>query len=135
MAKFDSNYFGTRRGLIRIVMIIIGFAISATLCGNWFGGRSCFNEARLGGVSLSNSIFIVVNIIIFILAILSMGNYSFERLVSLIGAVVFGICGAVMVWYVIQDGFNHNGFLLPTALVVVQFFLFLWDWQILRGEA
>ncbi|CAJ0955142.1 unnamed protein product, partial [Mesorhabditis belari] len=135
MGNFDSNYFSTRRGLIRIVMIIIGFAISSLLCNSWWGGRSCFNETRLGGVSAANFIFIVVNIVFFVLAILSITNYSFERLASLAGAIVFGICSAVMIWYIIQDGLNHTVILLPTALVVVQFFLFVWDWQILNGEA
>ncbi|CAJ0583072.1 unnamed protein product, partial [Mesorhabditis spiculigera] len=135
MVKLDTNYLTTRRGLIRIALIVCGFAVCTLLCNDWYGGKSCFNEGRLGGVSGANFIAVVVNIVFFVLAFLSITNYSFERLWALIGAIVFAICAAFMIWYIIEDGLKNNVTLLPTALVVVEFLLFVWDWQILRGEA
>ncbi|ETN75225.1 hypothetical protein NECAME_00636 [Necator americanus] len=96
--SLNTRYLSTNRGIIKILQIVAGFIICSLLCAQWYGGRSCFGEGRLGFCSGLNFICVVINIVLFVLNFLNIGAWGL-------------------------------------ALIVCQFFLFLWDVKILQGEA
>jgi len=135
MANINSGYLSTNRGVIKIAQVIIGFIICGILCASWIGGRSCFGEGRVGYASGLNFVFVVINIVLFILNILSLSSYKLEQVVSLIGTILFLVASVLLVWFIIEYNVDHTRMIIATVLIIVQFLLFLYDLKILRGEA
>ncbi|KAI6174634.1 hypothetical protein M3Y97_01012500 [Aphelenchoides bicaudatus] len=135
MANVNTGYLSTNRGIIKIAQIIIGFIISGILCASWIGGRSCFGEGRLGFASGLNFVFVIINIVVFILNFLSLASYKLEQIISLVATILFLVASVLLVWYVIEYSVEHTRLIIATVLIIVQFLLFLYDLKILRGEA
>ncbi|KAK0403509.1 hypothetical protein QR680_016963 [Steinernema hermaphroditum] len=133
--SLNTRYLSTNRGLIKIAQIIIGFVICSLLCAHWYGGKSCFGDGRLGVCSTFNFLILIGNIAFFALNFLDLTNYRAERTYSVICCVVFLICSALIIWYVIEYNVERGFLIASCVLIVIQFFLFLWDVKILQGEA
>jgi hypothetical protein len=80
-------------------------------------------------------VFVIINIVIFVLNFISLTNYGFEQIVALIGTILFLIASALFIWLIIDHNNDHVRFIVVTVLIVVQFVLHLYDLKILRGEA
>ncbi|KAI6226282.1 hypothetical protein M3Y99_01311900 [Aphelenchoides fujianensis] len=79
----NSAYLSTNRGILKILQIVVGFIICSLLCANWYGGRSCFGEGRLGYASGLNFVVVVINIVLFVLNFLDVNAlYKLEKLYS-----------------------------------------------------
>lgn len=76
MAGLNTAYLSTNRGIIKILQIIVGFIICSLLCANWYGGKSCFGEGRLGFASGLNFVVVVINIVLFILNFVNLAAYK-----------------------------------------------------------
>uniref|UniRef100_A0A914C8F6 MARVEL domain-containing protein n=1 Tax=Acrobeloides nanus TaxID=290746 RepID=A0A914C8F6_9BILA len=131
----NTHYFGTNRGIIKIAQIILGFVISAFLCGAWYGGEKCFGNGKLSFVSGLNFVLLVINIVLVILNFVELGMWKLERIYSIIGAVLFLVAAAIFLWYMIQDNDSSGWRIATLVMVFVQFLLFLWDVKILQGES
>ncbi|KAI1716193.1 hypothetical protein DdX_07227 [Ditylenchus destructor] len=134
MAVINTAYLTTNRGIIKILQIVIGFIICSLLCGNWYGGKTCFGEGRLGYASGLNFVIVIVNIVLLILNFVDLSIFSLERTYSVVSTVLFLIASLMMIWFVIDTNF-HSTHIISTVLIVTQFVLFLWDVKILQGEA
>ncbi|KAF8386414.1 hypothetical protein PRIPAC_75556 [Pristionchus pacificus] len=133
--SLNTRYLQSNRGIIKILQIIFGFIICSLLCGNWFGGRSCFGEGRLGFCSGLNFVIVIINIVLFVINFLNIASIKLERTYSAIACVLFLIASALIIWFLI-DANNSRGWLIATTvLIIAEFFLFLWDVKILQGEA
>ncbi|CAD5210672.1 unnamed protein product [Bursaphelenchus okinawaensis] len=134
MAALNTVYLTTNRGIIKILQIIIGFIICSLLCANWYGGRSCFGEGRLGYASGLNFVVVIINIVLFILNFVNLAAFKLERLYSTVCTVLFLIAGGLLIWFIIDHN-NQRGWLVAsTVLIFVEFVLFLFDVKILNGE-
>jgi len=133
--SLNTGYLSTNHGVIKIVQIIIGFIISACLCATWLGGRSCFGEGRIGYASGLNFVVLIVNIVVFVLNLLEVMQFKLERFYTIACVVLFLVAAVLMVWLVIVDAVDRTKIVVATALIVVQFLLFLYDFKILNGEA
>jgi TRAP-type mannitol/chloroaromatic compound transport system permease small subunit len=80
-------------------------------------------------------VFVIINIVIFILNLLSLTNYGLEQIIALVGTILFLIASVLLIWLAIEKNNDHVRFIIPVVLVVVQFVLHLYDLKILRGEA
>jgi len=135
MAGLNTAYLSTNRGVIKILQIITGFIICSLLCVNWYGGKSCFGEGRLGFASGLNFVIVIINIVVFIINFLNVHIYRLERLYSVIACVLFLIATALLVWFIIDHN-DQRGWLIGAAVgIFVLFLLFLWDVKIMQGEA
>jgi len=133
--KLNTHYLQTNRGIIKILQIIIGFIICSLLCSQWYGGKSCFGEGRLGYCSALNFVCVVINIVFFIINFLNIATRGLERLYSIVACILFLVAAAFMIWFLIESNNNRGWLIGSTALMVVQFFLYLWDVKILQGDA
>ncbi|KAE9555062.1 hypothetical protein FO519_001723 [Halicephalobus sp. NKZ332] len=131
----NTGYLSTNRGVIKIIEIIAGFVICSLLCANWYGGRSCFGEGRLGYSSGLNFVVLVINIVLFVLNLLDLAVWKLERIYSLICTILFAVAGGLLLWYMIQHDNWHSTLVITTILLFVEMVLFLWDVKILQGEA
>ncbi|KAI6223985.1 hypothetical protein M3Y95_00834700 [Aphelenchoides besseyi] len=135
MAAPNTKYLSSHRGLIKIAQIILGFILCSLLCVNWYGGRSCFGEGRLGFASGLNFVFLVINIVILILAVLDLATWRLERVISIIGLILFAVACGLMVWYVIEYNDHRQWMIVATVLIGVIAALYSYDTKILNGEA
>ncbi|KAK6759763.1 hypothetical protein RB195_021369 [Necator americanus] len=133
--SLNTRYLSTNRGIIKILQIVAGFIICSLLCAQWYGGRSCFGEGRLGFCSGLNFICVVINIVLFVLNFLNIGAWGLERIYSVVCTVLFLIASALIIWFIIEYNTSRSTLIASAALIVCQFFLFLWDVKILQGEA
>ncbi|KAI1724573.1 hypothetical protein Ddc_05816 [Ditylenchus destructor] len=124
MAVINTAYLTTNRGIIKILQIVIGFIICSLLCGNWYGGKTCFGEGRLGFSSGLNFVIVVINIVLLILNFVDLGVFSLERTYSVVSTVLFLIASLMMIWFVIDTNFRSTH-IISTVLIVTQFVLFL----------
>uniref|UniRef100_A0AC34REI1 Uncharacterized protein n=1 Tax=Panagrolaimus sp. JU765 TaxID=591449 RepID=A0AC34REI1_9BILA len=131
----NTGYLSTNRGVIKILQIIAGFIMCSLLCANWYGGRSCFGEGRLGYSSGLNFVVLIINIVLFVLNLLDLAVWKLERIYSLVCTILFGIAAGLLVWYMVQKDNYHSTLVITTILLFVQMVLFLWDVKILQGEA
>ncbi|KAH7727969.1 Protein M60.4 b [Aphelenchoides avenae] len=135
MANLNTAYLSTNRGIIKILQIIIGFIICSLLCANWYGGRSCFGEGRLGYASGLNFVVVIINIVLFLLNFLNVAVWKLERLYSVICTILFLIAGGLLIWFILEHD-NQRGWLVAsTVFIIIEFLLFLWDVKILQGES
>jgi len=135
MAGLNTGYLSTNRGVIKILQIIAGFVVCSLLCANWYGGKTCFGEGRLGFASGLNFVIVVINIVLFLLNFLNVGVYRLERMYSVISCVLFLAATILMVWFIIENNDQRGWLIGATVGIVVLFLLFLWDVKILQGES
>ncbi|KAF7624770.1 hypothetical protein Mgra_00009959 [Meloidogyne graminicola] len=135
MAGLNTAYLQTNRGVIKLLEIIFGFIVCSLLCVYWYGGRTCFYEGRIGFVSGLNFIIVIINVVLFVLNLLSVENYKMERIYSVVGTVLFIIAFAIMIWVLIQYDFHYGQYIASTILIGIIMGLFIWDYQILHGQA
>ncbi|KAL3088754.1 hypothetical protein niasHT_016572 [Heterodera trifolii] len=135
MAHLNTGYLSTNRGVIKILQIICGFITCSLLCANWYGGKTCFFEGRLGYASGLNFVIVIINIVLFFLNFLSIAAYRMERLYSVIGTILFIVAFICMVWYLIDYEINRGQLIAATVFIGIQMVLFIWDYQILHGQA
>ncbi|VDO51378.1 unnamed protein product [Haemonchus placei] len=133
--SLNTRYLSTNRGIIKILQIVCGFIICSLLCAQWYGGKSCFGEGRLGFCSGLNFICVVINIVLLVLNFLNIGAWGLERIYSVICTILFLIAAALIIWFIIEYNTSRSTLIASAALIVCQFFLFLWDVKILQGEA
>ncbi|GMR39084.1 hypothetical protein PMAYCL1PPCAC_09279, partial [Pristionchus mayeri] len=101
------------RGVIKILQIVFGLIICSLLCGNWWGGRSCFGEGRLGFCSGLNFVVVIINIVLFTLNLLSVASLPLEKLYSAVASVLFLIASVLLIWFVIE---NSSGLLIGATV-------------------
>jgi len=140
MAGLNTAYLTSNRGLVKIIEIVVGIIIASFLCGTWGDtgeklGRNCFYEGRIGSVSGFNFVVLIVNVVLFVINFLNVSVWRMEKLYSVVCAVLFLIAAIVMVWYILIRDENRNFMWASTALLIGEFFLFVWDVKILQGEA
>ncbi|CAJ0610364.1 unnamed protein product [Cylicocyclus nassatus] len=133
--SMNSRYLSTNRGIIKILQIVAGFIICSLLCAQWYGGRSCFGEGRLGFCSGLNFICVVINIVLLVLNFLNIGAWGLERIYSIVCTVLFLIASALIIWFIIEYNTSRSTLIAAAVLIVCQFFLFMWDTKILQGES
>ncbi|CAD6190498.1 unnamed protein product [Caenorhabditis auriculariae] len=133
--SLNTRYLSTNRGIIKILQIVVGFIVCSLLCSQWYGGRSCFGEGRLGFASGLNFVCVVINIVLFVLNFLNIGAWGLERIYSVICCVLFLIASILLVWFIIEVNTSHGWLIASAVLIVVEFLLFLWDVKILQGES
>ncbi|CAD5226378.1 unnamed protein product [Bursaphelenchus xylophilus] len=126
--RFDSSYFGKDRGVVKLALIILGLVACSVLCANWYG-TSCFGEGRLGYASGLNFIFLIINIVSFILNLLSFKHGKFEHLYSAIAAILFAVAAGLLIWYLITARYWDTWLIVATVVIVIQFILYLWDFR------
>ncbi|KAH7729293.1 Protein M60.4 b [Aphelenchoides avenae] len=126
-----SKYVSTDRGVVKIAEIIIGFAVCAILCANWYGGSSCFGEGRLGFSSGLNFVVVVINIVLFVLNVCSLEVLpnNLERLFNLVASILFFIAGILLVWYIVEWGAWTAWLIIATICVFVLSLLHMWDFR------
>jgi len=135
MANLNTGYLSSNRGIIKILQIICGFIVSSLLCANWYGGRSCFGEGRLGYCSGLNFVVVVINIVLFILNFINLAAYRMERLYSVICTVLFLVASVLIIWYIVEYNVQRGVLIASAVFIIIEFILFLWDVKILQGEA
>jgi len=135
MANLNTGYLSTNRGIIKILQIICGFIVCSLLCANWYGGRNCFGEGRLGYVSGLNFVIVIINIVLFILNFVNLAVWKLERLYSVIATVLFLVATVLIIWYIIEYNSSRGTLIASAVFIVIEFFLFLWDVKILQGES
>ncbi|GMT31410.1 hypothetical protein PFISCL1PPCAC_22707 [Pristionchus fissidentatus] len=133
--KLNTRYLQSNRGIIKVLQIVFGFIICSLLCSNWYGGRSCFGEGRLGFCSGLNFVVVIINIVLFVINFLNIASLKLERTYSVIACVLFLIASALMIWFLIEVNSNRGWLVGATVLIIAEFLLFLWDVKILQGEA
>ncbi|KAE9551601.1 hypothetical protein FO519_005175 [Halicephalobus sp. NKZ332] len=132
--KFNGDYLSTTRGVQKLVQIILGIVVCSVLCGNWYGGTSCFGDGRLGYVSGLNFIIVLINVVLFLLNLFSIDTQKFEKLYTLIASILFLIAAALMVWHLIATGLWSFWYIATTICIIVIFLTLLWDYRIVGGE-
>uniref|UniRef100_A0A914HT78 Chitin synthase export chaperone n=1 Tax=Globodera rostochiensis TaxID=31243 RepID=A0A914HT78_GLORO len=116
--------------------VICGFITCSLLCANWYGGKSCFYEGRVGFASGLNFVIVIINIVLFFLNFLTVPTvYRMERIYSLFGTILFFSAFVCMVLYVIDYAYHREQLIAATVFIGIQMVLFIWDYQILHGEA
>ncbi|KAI1716493.1 hypothetical protein Ddc_05491 [Ditylenchus destructor] len=135
MANINTGYLSTNRGIIKILQIISGFVVCSLLCANWYGGKSCFGEGRLGYTSGLNFVIVIINIVLFILNFLNLAVWKLERIYSVIATVLFLVASILIIWFIIEHEINRGTLIASAIFVVLEFLLFLWDVKILQGES
>nr|CAD2183059.1 unnamed protein product [Meloidogyne enterolobii] len=135
MGGLNTGYLSTNRGIIKVLQIICGFFTCGLLCTTAWGGRSCFYDGRVGFASSLNFVIVVINVVLFFLNLLNATIYRMERLYSVIGVILFIIAFGIMIWYLIEYEVGRNQLIGATVLIGVQMVLFIWDYQILHGQA
>ncbi|KAI6223978.1 hypothetical protein M3Y95_00834000 [Aphelenchoides besseyi] len=129
----NTAYLSTNRGIIKILQIVVGFIICSLLCANWYGGRSCFGEGRLGYASGLNFVVVIINIVLFILNFLDVNAmYKLERMYSVVCCVLFLVAAVLLIWYVFERNVQVGWLIASTVLIAVQFILHLCDVKILQ---
>uniref|UniRef100_A0A914ZAR7 Uncharacterized protein n=1 Tax=Panagrolaimus superbus TaxID=310955 RepID=A0A914ZAR7_9BILA len=135
MAYLNTGYISTNRGVIKILQIIAGIFMCSFLCANMYDTRSCFGESRVGYTSGLNFVVLIINVVLFILGLLTLNVWKLEHIYSIVCTILFAIASGLFLWYMIQ----HNQFvyntIIVTVLLFVQTLLFLWDVKILNGES
>ncbi|KAI6170157.1 hypothetical protein M3Y98_01210300 [Aphelenchoides besseyi] len=119
--------------LYDILQIVVGFIICSLLCANWYGGRSCFGEGRLGYASGLNFVVVIINIVLFILNFLDVNAmYKLERMYSVVCCVLFLVAAVLLIWYIFERNVQVGWLIASTVLIAVQFILHLCDVKILQ---
>ncbi|KHJ90779.1 hypothetical protein OESDEN_09367 [Oesophagostomum dentatum] len=113
--SLNTRYLSTNRGIIKILQIVAGFIICSLLCAQWYGGRSCFGEGRLGFCSGLNFICVVINIVLFVLNFLNISAWGLERIYSVVCTVLFLIAAALIIWFIIEYN-TSRGTLIASAV-------------------
>ncbi|KAI1704752.1 hypothetical protein Ddc_16047 [Ditylenchus destructor] len=134
MTTINTNYFGTNRGIIKILQIVIGFILSSLVYGNWYGGYRYYHDGRLSFVSSLNTVVIIINIVVLILHVLDVEIFKFERIYSIIATILFLLASILIIWISIEVNM-HGSTIIASCLIVTLFLLFLWDVKIIQGEA
>ncbi|KAI1700506.1 hypothetical protein DdX_16661 [Ditylenchus destructor] len=134
MTTINTNYFGTNRGVIKILQIVIGFILSSLVYGNWYGGYRFYHDGRLSFVSSLNTVVIIINIVVLILHVLDVEIFKFERIYSIIATILFLLASILIIWISIEVNM-HGSTIIASCLIVTLFLLFLWDVKIIQGEA
>uniref|UniRef100_A0AC34RMX6 MARVEL domain-containing protein n=1 Tax=Panagrolaimus sp. JU765 TaxID=591449 RepID=A0AC34RMX6_9BILA len=132
--RFNGDYLSGARGIQKIIQIILGFIICSVLCANWYGGTSCFRDGRLGYVSGLNFVVVIINIILFIMNLISIETRKFERIYALIATILFFIAAALLIWHLIATGLWNFWLIATTICVIVIFFTLLWDYRLAGGQ-
>ncbi|CAB3399583.1 unnamed protein product [Caenorhabditis bovis] len=133
--SLNTRYLSANRGIIKILQIVCGFIICSLLCSQWYGGRSCFGEGRLGFASGLNFVCVIINIVLFVLNFLNIRAWGLERIYSAVCTILFLIAAILVAWFIWEINSSKGWLIASAALMLVQFFLFLWDLKILQGEA
>ncbi|CAJ0583059.1 unnamed protein product, partial [Mesorhabditis spiculigera] len=130
--KFNSRYWQTNRGIIKILQIIIGLLIS----GSWGLYRGHGNYQTNTGYSI-NSLCLLINIVFFVLHLINIKNYKLERVYTIIGMILYIIIAALIIWHCFDYHEKYGlGWDLPYVFIYVGMaILYLWDFQILNGDA
>uniref|UniRef100_A0AC34FK63 NADH dehydrogenase subunit 6 n=1 Tax=Panagrolaimus sp. ES5 TaxID=591445 RepID=A0AC34FK63_9BILA len=132
---FSTGYLSTNRGIIKILQIIAGIIMCSFLCANTYEARSCFGESRVGYTSGLNFVVLIINVVLFILGLLSLNVWKLEHIYSIICTILFAISCGLFLWMMIQyNSFVYNN-VITTIFLFVQTLLFLWDVKILSGES
>ncbi|CAJ0934777.1 unnamed protein product, partial [Mesorhabditis belari] len=135
MVTLNTSYLSQNRGIIKILQIIAGFAISILFCGGWTKS-GCFGWGQIGYATTLNSIVTIINIVLFFLNFLDAKFWRLERVYSIICCILFLIAAALMVWFLIVEQHDYRApSVIGTILLFFQFILYLWDVKILQGEA
>jgi len=130
----NTHYLSTNRGIIKILQIVAGFIVCSFLCANWYGGRSCFGEGRLGFASGLNFVVLIINIVLFFINLLNVSVWSLERIYSVICVILFFVAGGLLIWFIIVHEQTSYWLIATTVLIFVIGVMFVWDLKILRGE-
>jgi len=135
MAGLNTNYLSSNRGLIKVIQIIVGIIIALFLCATWSARKSCFYEGKIGSISGFNFVILIINVVLYVINILNVSVWRMEKLYSVVTTILWLIAAVVIVWYIMMHEDNRNFMIASAALIIAQFFLFLWDVKILQGEA
>ncbi|KAI6217989.1 hypothetical protein M3Y99_01737900 [Aphelenchoides fujianensis] len=129
----DTPYALSKRGLRKLLQIVIGFIICLLLYASWYGGHSCFGEGRLSYASGLNFVVVVINIGLFVLNVWNVNNI---RQVDFWMSMIFTVLYLIGTWVNLFCIFQHlEHWMLLTAstvLICVEFVLFLFDVKILN---
>ncbi|CAJ0572980.1 unnamed protein product, partial [Mesorhabditis spiculigera] len=131
----NTAYLSSNRGIIKVLQIICGLAISVLFCGGWTK-MGCFGWGQIGYSTTINSVITIINVVFFFLNFLDAKFWRLERVYGAICTVLYLIAAALMVWFLIVETNDYRApTVIGTVLLFVQFMLFLWDVKILQGEA
>uniref|UniRef100_A0A1I7X5R0 MARVEL domain-containing protein n=1 Tax=Heterorhabditis bacteriophora TaxID=37862 RepID=A0A1I7X5R0_HETBA len=117
--SLNTRYLSTNRGIIKILQIVAGFIICSLLCSQWYGGRSCFGEGRLGFCSGLNFVCVIINIVLFVLNFLNIGAWGLERIYSVVSTVLFLIASVLIIWFIIEVN-SSRGWLIASAVGIMK---------------
>ncbi|CAD5235378.1 unnamed protein product [Bursaphelenchus xylophilus] len=130
----NKHYLSSNHGMCKILHIITGFIISSLLCANWYGGRSCFSEKYVAIPAGINMTLVFVNILVFILNFIDLGNRPLEKYYSMLCIVLYFTGMGILIWYMIQFN-NQRGWLAASVvLFILNTFLAFFDVKILQGD-
>ncbi|KAH7708611.1 Protein M60.4 b [Aphelenchoides avenae] len=140
--RLNTAYFTTSRGAIKITQIILGIVIASVLCTSTYDSHYtvyCYNEPRLGYVSVLNIVTLIINIVILILVLFRAALWKIERFYSVICTVLFLIACGLIIWFVIEFSLQYQpssaALIATTVCVILMAALYIWDVRILQGEA
>uniref|UniRef100_A0A1I7ZEC1 MARVEL domain-containing protein n=1 Tax=Steinernema glaseri TaxID=37863 RepID=A0A1I7ZEC1_9BILA len=132
----NTQYLRSARGICKMVEVLIGLIIGSILCADWYGGHRCFGDGRLGFVSFTNFIIVIVNVVFFVFNLVGFIFPAVERLYAIIAAVIFIIASCIMIWFVFVTSGSGIGLTIFTIIALICLVaLFSWDLRMLRGEA
>jgi len=125
--RFNSHYLGTDRGICKIIQIIVGIALCSILCGNWYGGQSCFGEGRLGFVSGLNFVLLIINVIVFLVNLCNVRISRPEYFYNCIASILLLIATVLLVWYMIEHSEWHLWRIVTLIGVILLLLHYSWD--------
>ncbi|KAH7711012.1 Protein M60.4 b [Aphelenchoides avenae] len=94
-----------------ITQIILGIVIASVLCTSTYASSYtvyCYNEPRLGYVSVLNIVTLIINIVILILVLFKASLWKIERFYSVICTVLFLIACGLIIWFVIEFSLHNQ---------------------------
>ncbi|KAI6174631.1 hypothetical protein M3Y97_01012200 [Aphelenchoides bicaudatus] len=133
----NTKYLQTNRGVIRIALIVLGIILSGMLCGPYYVGHAhCFFEGRMSYTTTLNFVTLIVNIVLFVLALINMGMPKLEKIYAIVCAILFIVSFALLVWFVVVYGVHQSATVIVSVILVfIMAVCHLWDFKILNGEA